>query len=130
MTGDREKAWAEHAATIAPYKVTGELRDHDAEARGRLYRRGFDAGWDAALTQRTVTTVDELDALPVGSVIDDARHWVFARFRVAESDNDDDFDADGLGRPAWWLCGHEGEFPALGILLPCRVLFTPGGDHE
>lgn len=61
---------------------------------------------------RTVTTIGQLDSLPVGVVVVDARGFIFEQ---AE-------DADG--EVLWWFQGAPNE--ATEIALPARLLDHPG----
>ena len=80
-------------------------------------------------TGEQVTTVAQLDALPVGSVVRTEFHgFVAAKRRIIESEDEDDFDPEtGEGRAVWWLTGLEDEYTAAALVLsgPARVLFRP-----
>jgi len=84
-------------------------------AEGELLRgatiQGFLAGHEAAAHTREVTTVDELDALPIGSVVLDHRS-TFPEARQKFS-------------TGWWVAGEECPLAAADILLPARVLYDP-----
>lgn len=70
---ERESAWAAHLDVIAPYPVKAGEGDSGSRDRGVAYRAGFDAGWDAARRPapvEVVSSVEELDALPVGTLIE------------------------------------------------------------
>lgn len=100
MTGDQEKAWR-------------EFRDAAPSHNQPPAYEAFHAGWDAALAQRTVTTVQEAYALAVGTVLLDARGDVWRR-------------ADA----GWAIAGYFGVQPLNTLGLPTRVLWTPGGEQE
>ncbi len=105
MTGDREKAWE-------AFWTRRWFQPNDAGLES--HRASFDAGWGAALAQRMVTTVKDLQALPHGSYVrgndgfghvKHLDHWILTA---------------GTGHP----------HPVTGIELPARILFTPGGEQD
>jgi hypothetical protein len=64
------------------------------------------------LTPRTVTTVEELDALPELSVIRNA-DWVWER-----------------SASEWWGAGSEQATPSRNIFLPATVLYPAGAIRD
>jgi hypothetical protein len=84
-------------------------------------REGFDAG-RASVAPRVVTTVEELDALPVLTIVK-------SEYR---SDDEDAHDggvwekASPLYAKEWWSAGHRRPISSSkNICLPATVLFTP-----
>ena len=69
---------------------------------------------------RIVTTVDELEALPVGSVVRGVdEHFVFERYA-----------SDAVLGRNWWTSGEWSTYSADQITLPAYVLFTPEGEAK
>lgn len=93
---------------------TSTTRDDVLERRA-AFIAGFLAGHEAATRTRVVTTVTELDALRVGSVVLDAHDnpWGHPRDGLA-SWVDLEANEDAL---LWWSCTR--------IDLPARVLYEP-----
>lgn len=97
-----------------------EFLDHEFEAERDRANEHFDARMTAEtrvreLQPRTVETVEQLDALPPGSVIR-GKTSSYERF------------ADGhWWRPAAMLPVSPSALHVLA--LPARVLYTPGADH-
>jgi hypothetical protein len=60
---------------------------------------------------RVVTTVDELDALPIGSVVLDHRSTFPEAWQKFHT--------------GWWVAGEEYPLAAADIPLPARVLYDP-----
>lgn len=77
----------------------------------RIFTDGFLAGHEAATRTRVVTTVIELDALPVGSVVLSEQGAVFER---------DEVDMSWMETGVTWRLSSED------IALPARVLY----EHE
>ena len=93
----------------------------------------FDAWWHAsdyehadtviavieATKPRVVTTVEELDALPVGSVLNtEAGAWE----KVSDPDDADDITF-------WLQAGNRRWNPSRDVTLPATVLYEPGADQ-
>jgi hypothetical protein len=106
MSTLHEQAWDE-----ATRRFGGD--ETRAEQRGADWKDGFLAGHKAATRTRVVTTVDELDALPVGSVVVLQSGQVFMR------DDDDEFGWITPGDISHWTSA--GVFPDA----PARVLYEP-----
>ena len=66
---------------------------------------------------RVVTTVAELDALPIESVVRCRRTATYEKFP----------DEDGLS--FWMMIGHQGMFASRVIALPATVLHEPEADQ-
>ena len=79
------------------------------EFKRGAYERGFLAGHEAATRTRVVTTVTELDALPIGSVVLD---------RLLNP-----WHLRGAGR--WYAAGWDGGVLSPAVPLPARVLYDP-----
>jgi hypothetical protein len=74
-----------------------------------VFQQGYLAGHEAASRPRQVTTVAELDALPVGSVVLSEQGAIWER----ESD-------------AYWIeTGNTWRVQSEDIALPARVLYVP-----
>ena len=91
----REKAWREY-------------RESDAHKHHGATKRPFLAGYEAAAKPRTVTTVDELDALPVRSAVRIQQGHIMERY------------SDG-----WFTPVIQTPYKPWPIWLPATVLFTP-----
>lgn len=76
-----------------------------------------------SVSPRLVTSVEELNALPVKTVLMDDRGWVVKRGIIMESDDDDD-----VGQTAWWITGSAIDFPMAAIALPVIVLWSPAPE--
>lgn len=93
---------AEHFAA-----VTGEPR------AGRFERTMAKAAIEAYLAALTVTTVEELDALPVGSVVMDGDGYVGRKERAGS-------------RESWAVSLHKFSKDSAAFSLPARVLHIGG----
>src|SRR5690606_30146906 len=92
------------------------------EFKRGTYARRFLAGHEAATRTRVVTTVAELDALPIGSVVLNANGVAFVK---AWYD-----DGGGLQMDRWHATGFEGRWVSEaviggGVTSPARVLYDP-----
>jgi len=95
-----QAAWSQHVARVGAF-VQG-------------------AEWAATRT-REVTTVDELDALPIGSVVLNANGVAFVKTW---------YDDGGLQMDRWYATGFEGRWVSEaviggGLTSPARVLYNP-----
>lgn len=75
-----------------------------------IFEQGVFAGHEAATRTRVVTTVTELDALPIGSVVLSEQSAVFER---------DEVDMSWMETGVTWRLSSED------IALPARVLYEP-----
>jgi hypothetical protein len=64
---------------------------------------------------RTITTAEELDALPVESVVRSDMGNVYVK----------DYDLDDPSAIWWVTAGAVSEFPSISISLPATVLYEP-----
>lgn len=107
----------------------------DARGAAELILNGlpeFGFGARAHPDEETVTTVEELDALPVGSVVMEMTAepflgiptvaGVFHKFPVAVQEPGRTPDE---GWREWFVVAGHGARPATEIMLPARVLFRP-----
>jgi uncharacterized protein YceK len=102
---EAEKRFPERFVKDGPL---ADYYDENAGYRG-VYAAGFLAGHEAATRTRVVTTVAELDALPVGSVVLDRLLMPWHK------------------RPGtrWYSTGWDGGVRSPAIALPARVLHDP-----
>jgi hypothetical protein len=88
---------------------------------------GFLAGHEAATRTRVITTVDELDALPIGSVVLNANGVAFVKTWYD--------DGGGLQMDRWYATGFEGRWVSEaviggGLTSPARVLYEPEASQD
>ena len=77
------------------------------------YRGHVTAAVAAYLGHTEVTTVEELDALPVGTILRDLDGSAWLK------------DADEEGATWWTVTGSEDGFNPRGILRPATVIYNP-----
>ena len=114
---EAEKRYDSHAYDLRASFVGGFLAGHEAATKREQHRQDcIDAMDEAATRTRVVTTVTELDALPVGSVVLLGSGQVFARV--------------GMDRTDWQAVG-DGDYWHPRMILaehpdaPARVLYEP-----
>ena len=119
-----ENAALKAAQPVVPKLTDAEWREFQAiPDQGYSHRAWVDARITervAAAQPRTVETVEQLDALPVQSI-------------VLDSDDDDPLQLvdDGEGGSCWVRFGDTGCYSPADIILPATVLWVPtegGGD--
>ena len=105
---------AEYAIHIAKHLRAAGYRKMEL---GEVAARFVDAelrskGW---IKPRTVTTAEELDALPVDSVVGD---WIGRVYQKDAEEEAPEF-------PWWMTPGDQRRYPAKRITLPATVLYEP-----
>jgi len=113
MSTLHDQAKAEARARRWKFAESGQMWSHQGDAHDDGYTAGFLAGYEAASRPREVSTVDQLDALPVGSAVLSEYGAVWER------------ESDGL----WIETGQTWRLKPTGIALPARVLHNPEEDR-
>jgi hypothetical protein len=108
-----------HAEAERIYPKRSEHTAWIDSQRRIAYERGYRSGHEAATRTHLVTTVTELDALPVGSAIRTTDDAIWQQFRGSG------------GRIVWRSAVWAGAYTSTdlddygGGLLPARVLYEP-----
>jgi hypothetical protein len=109
MSTLHEQAWDEATRRFGGDETSAEQRRAD-------WKDGFLAGHEAATRTRVVTTVDELDALPIGSVVMTEEGWLAKKFETTQTQHWDVTER--------W---RRGNYPDVRLIEhgPLTVLYEP-----
>jgi hypothetical protein len=111
---EAEKRWPDPSPTHP--QIQWKIRDHR-----KGYVEGYLAGHEAATRTRVVTTVAELDALPIGSVVMTEEGWLAKKFETTQTQHWDVTER--------W---RRGNYPDVRLIEhgPLTVLYEPEASQD